>query len=219
MKQTNSTARQIWFLTMCVLTCSLLCLAINSAAKTRNEAAVQADNARILAVVQRDFGVAVEVVTAFSPYRVTGDFNGDRLQDLAVVVRIKGSRKQLPKDVRLLNPFESSGSLHFPANPSRENRLALAIVHSWQNAVASGKFLLLGESPILILQNARAISSGASDRTNLIGLRNRNPRRRSSEPFPRNAKGDVILLGTEVGGDSLLYWNGRSYSWEDSAED
>lgn len=173
----------------------------------------------IVAAVQRNFAVGVEVVTTFSPYHVTGDFNGDRVQDLAVVVRLKGSRNQLPKDVRLLNPFESGRTIHFPANASRESRLALAVVHSWKNPVAGGKFLLLGESPILIMQNARATSSEASDRTDLIGVRNRNGSRRSSEHFPRNAKGDLILLGTEVGGDSLLYWNGRGYSWEDSAED
>jgi len=32
----------------------------------------------------------------------------------------------------------------------------------------------------------------------------------------RGAKGDVILLGNQVGDNSPLYWNGRTYVWEDS---
>lgn len=167
--------------------------------------------------VQRSFGNGVEVVTSFKPFQVTGDFNGDRLQDLAVVVRITGARNLLPKEVRLLNPFERGESIHFP-RPS-DSRLALAILHDWKNPAATARFLLLGESPILSLQNARAISKEESDRNGLLGIRSRSSKRRSPEPFPRAAKGDVVLLATEVGGDSLLYWNGRTYLWEDSAED
>jgi len=178
----------------------------------------QADaKAAIAEAVQRSFGNGVEVVTSFNPFQVTGDFNGDRLQDLAVVVRITGARNLMPKEVRLLNPFERDGSIHFP-RPS-DSRLALAILHDWKNPAATGRFLLLGESPILILQNARATSKEESDRNGLLGIRSRSSKRRAAEPFPRTAKGDVVLLGTEVGGDSLLYWNGRTYLWEDSAED
>jgi hypothetical protein len=167
--------------------------------------------------VRSSFGSGVEVVAAFRPYQVAGDFNGDRVQDLAVVVRITGSRSVLPKDVRLLNPFEPRGAIHFPQ--SSDNRLAIAILHGWKSPVVGGKFLLIGESPILILQYARAASNEESDRSGLLGLRSKTAKRRRSEPLPISAKGDVILLGTEVGGDSLLYWNGRTYRWEDSAED
>ncbi len=174
-------------------------------------------NPAIAEAVQRNFGKGVEVVTSFNPFQVTGDFNGDRLQDLVVVVRITGPLDLLPNQVRLLNPFERGGSLHFP-RPS-DSRLALAILHDWKNPAATGRFLLLGESPILILQNARAISNQETDRNGLLGVRSRSSKRRAAEPFPRTAKGDIVLLGTEVGGDSLLYWNGRTYLWEDSAED
>jgi hypothetical protein len=216
----NTTLR--WRLTKSHLATSVsICLLLVSgtaiAKATQSSAPPGSDSNTISETVSRNFGSGVEVVATFHPYQVTGDFNGDRVQDLAVVVRITGSRSLLPKDVKLLNPFEQGGAIHFPQNA--ENRLALAIVHSWNSPVASGKYLLLGESPVLVLQYARAISSQESDRNGLLGLRSKAVKRRGSAPLPPTAKGDVILLGTEVGGDSLLYWNGRTYRWEDSAED
>jgi len=201
------------------LPCLAMCLVLIGAGGTRH-ASPQTSVPSVTAVaetVRRNFGSGVEVVTAFNPYQVTGDFNGDRVQDLAVVVKITSSRSLLPKDVRLLNPFEQAGAIHFPQ--SAQNRLAIAILHGWNSPAASGKFLLFGESPILILQYARATSTQESDRNGLLGLRSKAARRRRSAPLPPTAKGDVILLGTEVGGDSLLYWNGRTYRWEDTAED
>jgi len=193
------------------------CLAITIFSHSSIGTSQTVANAAIAEAVQRNFGNGVEVVTSFNPFQVTGDFNGDRLQDLAVVVRITGARNLLPKEVRLLNPFDRGGSIHFPR--ASDHRLALAILHDWKNPAATGRFLLLGESPILILQNARATSKEESDRNELLSIRRRSSKRRAAAPFPRTAKGDVVLLGTEVGGDSLLYWNGRTYLWEDSAED
>ena len=82
--------------------------------------------------MQKHFGATVEVVTAFQPFNVAGDFNGDGAQDIVVVVRIKARRNALPTNVKLLNPFETRGAIKFPANPDSENKLALAIIHSWK---------------------------------------------------------------------------------------
>ena len=167
--------------------------------------------------INASFGSSFETVTAFRPFYVTGDFNGDNVQDLAAVVRLKLGRASWPKDLRVLNPFTPTSGIKVPDNPARENILALAIIHSWKTASAS-KFILIGESPILILEYNRTKSS-PDDARNLIELMSRHGKRRPGMQFPRTAKGDVILLGTEVGGDSMLYWNGRTYRWQDSAED
>jgi hypothetical protein len=173
----------------------------------------------ITAVLQTGFGSAVEASTAFQPCCVNGDFNGDGAEDMAIVVRIKDRRSAVPKDVRILNPFQLDKKIIFPANPATENKLALVIIHSWRAPQPAGKYLLIGESPILILEYHRAISNQSADRNELIGLMSRSGLRRKGETFPRRAKGDVITLPTEVGGDSLLYWNGRTYVWEDVAEE
>ena len=176
-------------------------------------------SAAVSEAVRTSFGSAVEPVTGFKPYYVTGDFNGDAAQDLAIVVRIKEKRAALPKHVRLVNPFDTEAKVGFPSNPGGENKLALAIIHSWKMPQPAAKFLLIGESPILIMQYDRATSGHAEDAKGLIELMSKRGKRRRGVKFPPTAKGDVILMGTEVGGDSKLYWNGRKYVWEDSEED
>jgi len=50
---------------------------------------------------------------------------------IVVVVRIKQRRSTLPKDVRVIDPFQGggpSGSRH----PAAENKLGVAVIHSWK---------------------------------------------------------------------------------------
>jgi len=208
-----------------LLSGALICFVVTAAGNARDQTAQSAvtvnhsQSTVIAAVLQTSFASAVETSTAFQPFYVTGDFNGDGAQDIAVVVRIKERRSALPKDVRLMNPFQFEKTIEFPANPATENKLALVIIHGWKNPKPSGKFLLIGDSPILILDYQRVTSDQPADRRNLIALMSKRGKRRKGETFPRGAKGDVILLGNQVGDNSPLYWNGRTYVWEDSAED
>jgi len=196
--------------------CLLLCIIVIAPA---GNAQSPTSATAVALAVQKYFGSTVEPVTSFQPFYVIGDFNGDGAPDLAAVVRFKARRLTMAADVRLLNPFERGGAVEFPNKPVKADKLALAIIHNWNNSALAERLLLLGESPILILQNARAISSEAGDRVNLIGLRSRRTKRTRGVILPRGSKGDVILLATEVGGDGLLYWNGRTYLWEEPAED
>ncbi len=174
----------------------------------------QPNGSNVSEVVRTNFGSVIEPVATAKPFQNTGDLNGDRVPDLIVVVRIKRSRSALPKDVRLLNPFDPGGKIQYPA--AAENKYALAIIHSWKSPKPTGKFLLIGDSPVLILEHSRPTSGPEAGDMKLML---RNARRRRDEVFPRTAKGDVVLMVTEVGGDSQLYWNGKTYIWEDSAED
>ena len=114
----------------------------------------------------------MEPVSAFKPYYLTGDFNGDGAQDILIVVRIKGTRAELASDVTLYNPFERPKAV-FPANPSANPTLAFAIIHGskpgWQTPPALEKFLLLGETPILILNYGRAINADTGGQECLDG--------------------------------------------------
>lgn len=213
-KQTRKARR--WQLGPPLLLSTLLCF-VATAPSIAQANALQP--AAVTAALQTNFGSAVEASTAFKPFYLTGDFNGDGAQDIVIVVLIKAGRSAVPKDVRISNPFELERTIKFPANPATENKLALVIIHGWKNPTPSGKHLLIGESPILILDYERVNSAQPADRQNLIGLLNKRGRRPKGSTFPRGAKGDVILLGNQVGDNSPLYWNGRTYVWEDSAED
>jgi hypothetical protein len=194
-------------------------LLMTSAANTQCQTAhvsarSNASQSAVLAeALQASFGSVVEAVSGARPFYLSGDFNGDGVQDIVIVVRVKGRRSALPKDVHVIDPFDHTEGIVFPANPSTDNKLALAIIHGWKNPQPVGKFLLIGSSPILILESDRPTSG---EGTGTMDLMARHAKRRKGEKLPRQAKGDVILLGNEVGGDSMLYWNGRTYAWEDS---
>jgi hypothetical protein len=150
---------------------------------------------------------------------LTGDFSGDGALDIVVVVRLKGRRSTLPKDVTVLNPFEYLyGKTTFPADPTATPKLALALIHGttsgWQTPQPAGKFLVFGESPVLILNFART-TAGPEAVEALMSLIKTGRQQGSLPPRVKIArKGDVIVLGTEAV-DSFLYWNGKTYRWEE----
>ena len=186
--------------------------------KTQRKAP-QPSQASLREALQKSFGSAVEPVTAFKPYYLTGDFNGDRAQDILIVVRITGPRAELASDVTLYNPFERPKAV-FPANPSANPTLAFAIIHGrkpgWQTPPALEKFLLLGQTPILILNYGRAINATPGDTNALMELlKKRSTKFRGDGWPPAAAKGDAIMLATEAT-DSILYWNGKNYRWEEA---
>ena len=175
-----------------------------------------AQTATVTAAVQASFGTALEAVTGFQPFYVTGDFNGDAIQDIAVVVRIKGPRSALPKDVRLVNPFWKSPKVTYPTNPAAENKVGLAIIHSWKTQTAT-KFLLIGEAGILVFDYDR--TSDPTGAKNLIDVMKKRGKRPAGMEYPRGARGDVILLFTQVGDETPLFWNGRTYRWIEGGYD
>lgn len=200
----------------------LVALAISFIAATEISATAQTNqpsDSDVSEALNASFGQAVDPVTAFSPFYLRGDFNGDGAEDIAIAVRIKGRRTLLPKDVRILDPFHYGTKTTYPADPLKQVTFALAIIHGsrsgWKSAPIAGKFLLFGESPVLILETTRA-DAGPDARKNLMELiRKRGRRARGSLPPPRDAKGDTIILGTEAA-DSFLYWNGKTYRWYES---
>ena len=192
-----------------------------SAQTTRQTTANQSSQtAAVTEALKTSFGSSLEAVTAFNPFYITGDFNGDGAQDIVIVARIKGQRGDLPPDVKVYNPFERPKAV-FPADPLANPILALAIIHGsrpgWQTPPALEKFLLFGESPVLILNHARVTSGDPNAVKNLMELLRKGSRRLRNLGWPpAAAKGDSIVLGTEAT-DSILYWNGKNYRWEEAA--
>jgi hypothetical protein len=173
------------------------------------------DKAILESVLDKSFGPALEAVTSFEPYSLTGDFNGDGAADVLIVVRIKGIRWAVPKDVTVIKPFYKED----PTNLTKEQRLGIAIIHGgkqgWQNSAAQ-TFLLFGESPILILEDSRANATRRGDRQGLMELvKKRGRRSPTAMRPPATAKGDSVSLPTEAA-DSILYWNGKTYRWVES---
>jgi hypothetical protein len=201
----------------CPILVAISALGLN--AQTRDPKKVPpGQTAAIATALRTSFGSAVEAVTAFKPYYVIGDFNGDGAEDIVIAVRIKGQRTDLPTDVTVYNPFERPKAI-FPADPLTTPTLALAIIHgkaSWQTPPAAEKFLLFGQSPVLILNYSRVTAADPDAVKTLIELLGKGSRRLRDLGWPpAAAKGDAIVLGTEAT-DSILYWNGKNYRWQEA---
>ena len=176
----------------------------------------QAGQDTVIGALTASFGSSLEPMTGFKPFYLVGDFNADGAQDLVVVVRIKRLSPDLPMDVKVYNPFERPKAI-FPDDPAANPTLALAIIHGsqmgWQTQPAAQKFLLFGQTPILILQYQRATSTNPDDGKNLMELLKKRSRVWGDLGWSSSAaKGDAMLLGTEAT-DSILYWNGTNYRW------
>jgi hypothetical protein len=216
-RETKTNSRDAMRPLLVVLAISFIAAVATSAtAQTKRS---QPSDSDVSEALKASFGAAVEPVTAFNPYYLRGDFNGDGAEDIVIFVRFWGRRIGLPKGVQIPNPFRHNTKTAYPDNPATRVTFALAIIHGsrtgWKAAPVAGKFLLWGESPVLILDRHR-VEAEPDARNNLIELiRKRGKRARSSLPPPRDARGDTILLGTEAA-DSFLYWNGKTYRWYES---
>jgi len=188
--------------------------AISTTAQTKRAQPSESD---VIEALNASFGTAVEPVTAFNPFYLRGDFNGDGAEDILIVVRMKGRRIVLPKGVRTSDPF-GYGPKTTLSPSNNQVTLALAIIHGsragWKTAPVAGKFLLFGESPVLILENDRAAAEPDARNKLMEIIHKRGARARGAIRPPAAAKGDSILLGTEAA-DSILYWNGKTYRWEE----
>jgi hypothetical protein len=162
--------------------------------------------------VRNFFGTSVEVADDLKPYYWTGDFNGDKITDLLLMVRLKGSTSALPKDVVVLSFWKASTQLNpLPQAPE----LALAIIHGggagW-SAAPTGKYVIYGRDFFSSPMWESTITKS------LISVRHKGSKKSRVAGPPATAKGDSISLATEAGINTFVYWNGKTYRLFEPAE-
>ncbi|HEX8491557.1 MAG TPA: hypothetical protein VF658_01835 [Pyrinomonadaceae bacterium] len=177
------------------------------------------------AAINSHYNSTVEAVTEFKPFYLTGDFNADGAQDLLSVVKLKVAQGQLPKDVRIVKPFgfEGTESPNQSASAGGETiALGLAILHGgkggWRVGKLAAKYLLLGGSPLQILTNDNISANQVKDLMTLVPASRTRRRKYGEFRVPRTARGAWILVGTQVG-EGLVYWDGKTYRFQDSPDD
>lgn len=177
------------------------------------------------AAINNHYHSTIEAVTQFKPFYLTGDFNADGAQDLLAVVKLKVAEGQLPKEVRIIKPFgfEGTGSPGESTSASGETvALGLAILHGrkggWRSGQPAAKYLLLGGSPLQILTYDNISSDAVKDLMSVVPVSRARRRRYSEFRVPQTARGAWISVGTQVG-DGLVYWNGKTYRFQDSPDD
>jgi hypothetical protein len=176
------------------------------------------DAARVTEWAHQAFGDTAFVVDGFQPSSVTGDFNGDGTEDLALVVTITKGLAALPKGVTVLRPYgyeEPEGATPAPTIGAR----FVAIIHgqkSGEETVPKAAYLFAGGSPVLVVQSRRTAEN--LQECMAVVRRKRKPKEEVPLDPPKAARGDSLFLATEAAG-GLVFWNGKTYRWYESPED
>jgi len=153
--------------------------------------------------IKRNYEDAVTIDNRQPTYYLTGDFNGDNSEDIAVVVKPgKGKLAELNGEYAnwiLEDPHQLLASKKKPARVSvAGDEVLLAVIHGyeregWRNALARQTYLLknaVGKD--LEKHPSRQLSNGSG--------------------APPLLKGDVIREKFN-GSDGIIYWTGAKYAW------
>lgn len=138
----------------------------------------------------------LQVETRATPYKLIGDFDGDKIEDVAVVVSLLDTVENIGKKVKIKNPYARAWGKEI--NP---DLLALFIIHGkgkgWQVAQKSS-VLLVGRNSVLIFQKERLNETGD-------GMK-----------IEKNKGGKISIIFPTEASDGLLKWDGKKYTWRET---
>lgn len=144
-----------------------------------------------------------------SPNILHGDFDGDGAPDLLAVVTVRGMAGDLPAGVHLVLPWPPNAEVVPSDNLAQGSRVGLLVIPAAGNATEA--YLLHDANPISILDTEAALELSVVPHSELSAL---------EEPELENrARGDVIVVPTEAGIDTYLYWDGSTYRSFEPAEE
>lgn len=233
-------SKTLIFLSLSALCCAVALSQIAVKARTQSSAEESANKGaatiasatyqnsiaqQVSAAINTHYNSTVEAVTQFKPFYLTGDFNADGAQDLLAVIKLNVAPAQLPKDARIVKPFgfeDADGANQSSSAEGETVALGLAILHGgkggWRAGRAAAKYLLLGGSPLQILRYDIVSSNDVKNLMSLVPASRARRRRYSEFRVPQAARGAWILVGTQVG-EGLVYWDGKTYRFQDSPDD
>ena len=143
--------------------------------------------------IARVFGSTVRIAAEHAPAVFRGDFDGDGVGDLLVLVRVSEGARRLARDVRVVRPWPGADE-----DASGGDRLGLAVVHGG----AAPGFLLFDPNLVSILDTSAAREAFVADKAEASSW---------DAEVRERARGDVFVLPTEAGIDTFVYWDGATY--------
>jgi hypothetical protein len=167
--------------------------------------AQQASDEEILALVHKQFGPDYKLVTSFPVRMVTSDFDGDGIEDAAIIARSKDPiGPELDFGYKVVDPYDAYWGYGDPKNTLMFNQ------HNWDEA----KFLLVihgagekawrAETPKLkwVLINTPFDEIAVSRKA-----------------FKKKKKAQNVMQVVESRiSSSTLYWDGKKWKWEPNTE-
>jgi hypothetical protein len=139
----------------------------------------------------------LKVETQAAPYYLVGDFNGDKIEDAAVIVSLIDKVENVGKVVKIEYPYAQAWGKKVKADD-----LALFIIHGkgkgWQSEQKSS-VLMLGENSVLIFQKSRL----GSDLVKAMEIE-------------KDKRGKVSIVLITEASEGILKWNGKKYTWRET---
>ncbi|HSC69220.1 MAG TPA: hypothetical protein VLC79_16115 [Cellvibrio sp.] len=173
-----------------VITLIFSCFALNACAKTENT------NTASQTVKDQKTLFATRTPIANDQKM---DIDGDGRPDVAEVVTIAETTQTLPSTITLITPWVLNGEATASSNPLKggsHNNLLVTLGTSKQ-------YLIHDVNDISILDTDAAKEITVTSKSSLEEL--------DLSDLGEQAKGDVIVIPTEAGIDTYLYWNGSSF--------
>lgn len=139
---------------------------------------------------------------------LSGDFNGDGQLDRLIWLSVHDSGHQLPVDTSIVRPWPYEGADQTSTSFEPGAKRGLGIVHCQPGTVDDCElqraFVVHDRDPVSILATEAATELLVVSKAALAEEEG------VSEVIER-ARGDVIVLPTEAGIDTYLYWDGQTY--------
>jgi hypothetical protein len=136
-----------------------------------------------------------------SPNQLSGDFNGDGLTDLLAVVVVRSP--ELARDVRVVRPWQREAAPAPADDVATGAQVSLAIIHGAGDGRATGAYLLHDPESVSILDTGAGRELAVIPRSALTP--------REGLEVPDRGRGDMIVVPTEAGIDTYIYWDGSTY--------
>lgn len=143
------------------------------------------------------FGNTVIAVPDLSPDKHSGDFNGDGINDLLWMVN-QASSDVLP-NITMQEPWPHYEKEPVATDFAKGSKIRLAIAHGNDQ----GTFLLRDTNSVSTLDTQAAKGMFVLSKDKVAEL--------EQEKLALDARGDVIVIPTEAGIDSCIYWDGSKY--------
>lgn len=156
------------------------------------------DSTTVKALISHYFPTEAKVLENSQPIFKLGDFNGDDIEDIAILILPENNQKPTSQ-------LEVSTPWHFPGTTiSKKPHKSIAIFNGSHDKWQSDKtrvFLLLDNLGVLETPSFELLMTKKSDADY----------REHSDMLPIKTTNDFLILPTEAGIDTYVYWDGQTY--------
>lgn len=134
--------------------------------------------------------------------KFSADLNGDGLDDSIFIVDTASAKRSISPDIKVVHPWKYYGDGAVPTDASQGSKIAFYIQI---NSASSKKTNYL----IADLNSPSVLDTDAASELTINKLTSIEAE--DARQLKKHARGDVVVIPTEAGIDTYLYWNGSNF--------